>query len=166
MPQICSLARKVNYLAQLGWNDGTKQACAPDVGIQEAITISRGDLHLGRAHERLQNEPHEQGRLASFGRSGFLVPAWNATPVAPGLSSRERNSGAEVAAIFDADKFKWVNGHHVRRLTDDEVGIFTKAVLFGAWPVQGAVTDWKRVERSRSRQGGQRHMLFARTCRA
>lgn len=27
---------------------------------------------------------------------------------------------SKVAAIFDTDKFKWVNGHHVRRLSDEE----------------------------------------------
>jgi len=59
----------VNYLSQLGWNDGTKQ---------EIYTIDE--------------------LLQSF--------------------KMERMS--KVAAIFDTDKFKWVNGHHVRRLDDDE----------------------------------------------
>ncbi|CAJ1433863.1 unnamed protein product [Effrenium voratum] len=59
----------VNYLAQLGWNDGTKQ---------EIYTL-----------EEL-------------------------------MSAFRMNRMSKVAAIFDADKFKWVNGHHVRRLTDDE----------------------------------------------
>lgn len=57
----------VNYLAQLGWNDGTNQ---------EIYSID----------ELLQN---------------FTM---------------DRMS--KVAAIFDKDKFRWVNGHHLRLLDD------------------------------------------------
>eukprot|EP00933_Yihiella_yeosuensis_P082201 TRINITY_DN95990_c0_g1_i1.p1 TRINITY_DN95990_c0_g1~~TRINITY_DN95990_c0_g1_i1.p1 ORF type:complete len:636 (-),score=143.03 TRINITY_DN95990_c0_g1_i1:89-1996(-) len=59
----------VNYLAQLGWNDGTKQ---------EIYSL-----------EEL-------------------------------LQSFKMNRMSKVAAIFDSDKFKWVNGHHVRNLSDEE----------------------------------------------
>jgi len=59
----------VNYLAQLGWNDGTNK-------------------EIYQIDELLQ----------SF--------------------QMERMS--KVAAIFDKDKFRWVNGHHVRLLNDDE----------------------------------------------
>eukprot|EP00438_Fugacium_kawagutii_P036146 Skav228015 [mRNA] locus=scaffold1073:93991:117343:+ [translate_table: standard] len=66
----------VNYLAQLGWNDGTKQ---------EIYTI-----------EEL-------------------------------LDAFKMDRMSKVAAIFDADKFKWVNGHHVRRLSDEEVAQYSTA---------------------------------------
>lgn len=59
----------VNYLAQLGWNDGTKQEIYTIDELLEAFKMQRM---------------------------------------------------SKVAAIFDTDKFKWVNGHHVRRLTDEE----------------------------------------------
>jgi len=62
-------AGMVNYLAQLGWNDGTKQEI---YSIDELI----------------------------------------------GAFKFERMS--KVAAIFDADKFKWVNGHHVRLLSEEQ----------------------------------------------
>jgi len=59
----------VNYLAQLGWNDGTNQ---------EIYNI-----------EELTN---------SFNMSRM----------------------SKVAAIFDKDKFRWVNGHHVRNLDEEQ----------------------------------------------
>eukprot|EP00440_Ansanella_granifera_P071530 gb/GFBE01077628.1/.p1 GENE.gb/GFBE01077628.1/~~gb/GFBE01077628.1/.p1 ORF type:complete len:626 (+),score=143.40 gb/GFBE01077628.1/:1-1878(+) len=59
----------VNYLAQLGWNDGTKQEI-----------YSMDELLQAFKMERM----------------------------------------SKVAAIFDTDKFKWVNGHHVRLLDDDK----------------------------------------------
>lgn len=59
----------INYLAQLGWNDGTKQ---------EIYNIEE------------------------------LVKAFNLSRM------------SKVAAIFDADKFKWVNGHHIRLLDDEK----------------------------------------------
>lgn len=39
-------------------------------------------------------------------------------------------SFCQVAAIFDTDKFKWVNGHHVRKLTDEEVLCLFYFVMF------------------------------------
>lgn len=59
----------VNYLAQLGWNDGTKQ---------EIYTLNE--------------------LLAAF----------------------KMNRMSKVAAIFDTDKCKWVNGHHIRELSDQQ----------------------------------------------
>lgn len=65
----------VNYLAQLGWNDGTKQ---------EIYTLDE--------------------LLAAF----------------------KMDRMSKVAAIFDADKCKWVNGHHIRELSEaqatDQIG--------------------------------------------
>lgn len=59
----------VNYLAQLGWNDGTNQ---------EIYQIDE------------------------------LIQKFN------------MNRMSKVAAIFDRDKFKWVNGNHLRLLTDEK----------------------------------------------
>lgn len=59
----------VNYLAQLGWNDGTNKEI---YDLQELLDAFK----------------------------------------------MERMS--KVAAIFDKDKFKWVNGQHVRNLSDEE----------------------------------------------
>lgn len=41
-----------------------------------------------------------------------------------------------MAAIFDTDKFKWVNGHHVRKLTDEEVLCLLHFVMFRLYSVQ------------------------------
>jgi len=59
----------VNYLAQLGWNDGTNKEI---YDLQELVSVFK----------------------------------------------MERMS--KVAAIFDKDKFRWVNVQHLRRLSDDE----------------------------------------------
>jgi len=59
----------VNYLSQLGWNDGTNKEI---YGIDELVEAFRMD------------------RMS------------------------------KVAAIFDKDKFKWVNGHHIRLLSDEQ----------------------------------------------
>jgi len=77
----------VNYLSQLGWNDGTNK---------EIYTV-----------EEL---------LESF--------------------KMERMS--KVAAIFDKDKFKWVNGHHVRLLDDDKATEMIGAELVKAGIVKQA----------------------------
>lgn len=45
-------------------------------------------------------------------------------------------SFCQVAAIFDTDKFKWVNGHHVRKLTDEEVLCLLHFVMFRLYSVQ------------------------------
>jgi len=60
----------VNYLAQLGWNDGTNKEIYNIDELVEAFTMDRM---------------------------------------------------SKVAAIFDKDKFKWVNAHHLRLLSDDEL---------------------------------------------
>merc|ERR1719491_711861 len=60
----------INYLAQLGWNDGTKKEIYSVEELVEAFSMDRM---------------------------------------------------SKVAAIFDKDKFKWVNGHHIRLLDDDTV---------------------------------------------
>ena len=44
-------------------------------------------------------------------------------------------SFCQVAAIFDTDKFKWVNGHHVRKLTDEEVLCLLHFVMFSLYSV-------------------------------
>lgn len=58
----------VNYLAQLGWNDGTNKEIYDINELLEAFTLDRM---------------------------------------------------SKVSAIFDKDKCKWVNGHHIRLLADD-----------------------------------------------
>lgn len=80
----------VNYLAQLGWNDGTKQ---------EIYTI-----------EEL-------------------------------LDAFKMNRMSKVAAIFDTDKFKWVNGHHVRRLSDEEASCEALAMIGSQLKEHGIVKE-------------------------
>jgi len=60
----------VNYLAQLGWNDGTDKEIYQIDELVEAFTLDRM---------------------------------------------------SKVASIFDNDKFKWVNGHHIRLLSQEEL---------------------------------------------
>lgn len=36
-----------------------------------------------------------------------------------------------MAAIFDKDKFKWVNGHHVRKLSDEEAARNSAIIRIG-----------------------------------
>jgi glutamyl-tRNA synthetase len=59
----------INYLSQLGWNDGTNKEIYNLDELIESFTMDRM---------------------------------------------------SKVSAIFDKDKFKWVNGHHVRLLSDEE----------------------------------------------
>jgi len=59
----------INYLAQLGWNDGTNKEI---YNIEEL------------------------------------------------MQSFSMNRMSKVAAIFDKDKFKWVNGNHIRLMNDEE----------------------------------------------
>ncbi|CAK0902073.1 unnamed protein product, partial [Prorocentrum cordatum] len=59
----------VNYLAQLGWNDGTNKEIYDTRELLDAFTLDRM---------------------------------------------------SKVAAIFDTDKCKWVNGHHIRLLPDEK----------------------------------------------
>lgn len=73
----------VNYLAQLGWNDGTKQEIYQVDELVEAFSMDRM---------------------------------------------------SKVAAIFDKDKFKWVNGHHIRLLDDQ-----TACSMIGRQLVRGGV---------------------------
>lgn len=73
----------INYLAQLGWNDGTKQEIYQIEELVEAFSMERM---------------------------------------------------SKVAAIFDKDKFKWVNGHHIRLLDD-----MTASLLIGKELVEGGV---------------------------
>jgi hypothetical protein len=63
-------AGMVNYLAQLGWNDGTDQEIYSMDELIDAFTMDRM---------------------------------------------------SKVAAIFDKDKFRWVNGNHIRLLNDEEI---------------------------------------------
>lgn len=87
-------AGMVNYLSQLGWNDGTNK---------EIYNI------------------------------GELLEAFK----------MERMS--KVAAIFDTDKFKWVNGNHVRLLNDDEAEKKIGSQLVQQGIVQEASGDFVRV---------------------
>eukprot|EP00931_Biecheleriopsis_adriatica_P114633 TRINITY_DN90556_c0_g1_i1.p1 TRINITY_DN90556_c0_g1~~TRINITY_DN90556_c0_g1_i1.p1 ORF type:complete len:642 (-),score=144.71 TRINITY_DN90556_c0_g1_i1:180-2018(-) len=68
----------VNYLAQLGWNDGTKQEIYSIEELKQAFKMNRM---------------------------------------------------SKVAAIFDTDKFKWVNGHHIRLLDDEKAVDLLGALL-------------------------------------
>ena len=74
-------------------------------------------------------------------------------------------SFCQVAAIFDTDKFKWVNGHHVRKLTDEEVLCLLHFVMFKLYSVPkdlqnlqtqlgGHRDDWVPVEGAWSRERG------------
>lgn len=36
-----------------------------------------------------------------------------------------------MAAIFDKDKFKWVNGHHVRKLSNEEAARISAIIRIG-----------------------------------
>jgi len=83
----------VNYLSQLGWNDGTnKEIYSPEQLV--------------------------------------------------GNFTMERMS--KVAAIFDKDKFKWVNAHHVRLLDDETAERLIGAELVGNKIVKDASGDFVR----------------------
>jgi glutamyl-tRNA synthetase len=76
----------VNYLAQLGWNDGTNKEIYSIEELVEAFELERM---------------------------------------------------SKVSAIFDKDKCKWVNGHHIRLLPDDE----TEKLIGGRLAEQGLVKE-------------------------
>jgi len=76
----------VNYLAQLGWNDGTNKEIYDIKELLDAFTLDRM---------------------------------------------------SKVAAIFDKDKCKWVNGHHIRLLPDDRA----EELIGGELVTQGLVKD-------------------------
>lgn len=76
----------INYLSQLGWNDGTNK----EIYNLDELTAS------------------------------FTM-----------------NRMSKTAAIFDKDKFKWVNGHHVRLLDDEQAQDQIGAILVE----QGLVKD-------------------------
>eukprot|EP00928_Gymnodinium_smaydae_P067708 TRINITY_DN5070_c3_g3_i1.p1 TRINITY_DN5070_c3_g3~~TRINITY_DN5070_c3_g3_i1.p1 ORF type:complete len:699 (+),score=147.86 TRINITY_DN5070_c3_g3_i1:105-2201(+) len=83
----------VNYLAQLGWNDGTQQ------------------------------EIYDVDEL---------------------LSCFDMEKMSKVAAIFDNEKLEWVNGHHVRRLSDERAEELIGAELVKQGVVQEASGNFVR----------------------
>jgi len=83
----------VNYLAQLGWNDGTNQ-------------------EIYRMEELLR--------------------------------SFRMDRMSKVAAIFDKDKCKWVNGHHLRLLSDDEAQRLIGSELVGRGLLERASGEFAR----------------------
>ncbi len=160
---------KVNYLAQLGWNDGTKQA-----GLL-ALVLWTGSTKLMLCRSILKDlcqEIYTIDELLEAFKMERMSKAWldwdeilslltdtnNRTSTSGILTSFKYCSAdrsgmvrlfhscflflllpfasfCQVAAIFDTDKFKWVNGHHVRRLNDEEVLCLFHFVMFRPYSV-------------------------------